>query len=163
MTIPRLPVCHRTHAVTSLVQHAYTACTEVHFHYRFVDLLSGTDARLTTLGAKLSFELMTADKAYVLRAKDGKDLADWLKALRGIISLGMPTSAEEVIHRVTRTSSLSVSKSIPHRPNSGSKGEKGELGLGAIVEDKSSKWLSSKGGARSSRCSPGGIVCGSMQ
>ena len=44
-----------------------------------VSLKNNSAARLTTLGAKLSFELVTAEKAYVLRAADGKDLADWLK------------------------------------------------------------------------------------
>ena len=43
-----------------------------------VNLHGDASARLQTLGAKLSFELVTADKAYVLRAKDGKDLADWM-------------------------------------------------------------------------------------
>ncbi|KAL1527429.1 hypothetical protein AB1Y20_016095 [Prymnesium parvum] len=59
-----------------------------------VHLHAESGARLQTLGAKLSFELVTSKKTYVLRAKDGRDLADWLRALRAIISTAAPPAAD---------------------------------------------------------------------
>ena len=48
--------------------------------------VGGDGASLKTLGVKLSFELTTAKKSYVLRTQDGRELADWLKALRQVIT-----------------------------------------------------------------------------
>ena len=48
--------------------------------------VGGDACRLQTLGVKLSFELVTNKKSYVLRAQDGKELADWLKEIRNFLN-----------------------------------------------------------------------------
>ena len=47
--------------------------------------LRSEGATLKTLGVKLSFEILTAKKSYVLRTQDGRDLADWLRAIRQVL------------------------------------------------------------------------------